>query len=174
MSFTFCFDREDDVYQFAYSFPYTYTKLQNYLENIEQRQLDYVQRRPLVYSVVKISFQFSSFILFLHSKNDDLIFLLLLIHRYQLKANEKKLLFLQLVYIRVKLHHHMFVKVLLILLSVIILQQDYFEIILFFILYLCLIQMEFFLGIKGQFIKKNEFLFEKNQTIYSKMFITWV
>jgi len=82
MSFTFCFDREDDVYQFAYSFPYTYTKLQNYLENIEQRQLDYVQRRPLVYSVVKISFQFFSFILFLHSKNDDLIFLLLLIHRY--------------------------------------------------------------------------------------------
>ena len=55
MSFTFCFDREDDVYQFAYSFPYTYTKLQNYLENIEQRQLDYVQRRPLVFSVVKSS-----------------------------------------------------------------------------------------------------------------------
>ena len=55
MSFTFCFDREDDVYQFAYSFPYTYTKLQNYLENIEQRQLDYVQRRPLVYSVVRYS-----------------------------------------------------------------------------------------------------------------------
>jgi hypothetical protein len=53
MSFTFCFDREDDVYQFAYSFPYTYTKLQNYLDNIEQRQLDYIQRRPLVYSVVK-------------------------------------------------------------------------------------------------------------------------
>ncbi|CAF0742118.1 unnamed protein product [Adineta steineri] len=53
MSFTFCFDREDDVYQFAYSFPYTYTKLQNYLDNIEQRQLDYVQRRPLVYSVQK-------------------------------------------------------------------------------------------------------------------------
>ena len=52
MSFTFCFDREDDVYQFAYSFPYSYTKLQNYLENIEQRQLDYVQRRPLIYSVV--------------------------------------------------------------------------------------------------------------------------
>ena len=54
MSFTFCFDREDDIYQFSYSFPYTYTKLQNYLETIEQRQLDYVQRRPLVHSVVKI------------------------------------------------------------------------------------------------------------------------
>ncbi|CAF4625126.1 unnamed protein product, partial [Rotaria sp. Silwood1] len=53
MSFTFCFDREDDVYQFAYSFPYTYTQLQTYLENIEQRQFDYVQRRPLVYSVQK-------------------------------------------------------------------------------------------------------------------------
>ncbi|CAF1160127.1 unnamed protein product [Rotaria sp. Silwood1] len=53
MSFTFCFDREDDVYQFAYSFPYTYTKLQNYLDSIDQRRLDYVQRRPLVYSVQK-------------------------------------------------------------------------------------------------------------------------
>ena len=56
MSFTFCFDREDDVYQFSYSYPYTYTKLQNYLSNIEQRQLDYVQRRPLVYSVVDFGF----------------------------------------------------------------------------------------------------------------------
>ena len=53
MSFTFCFDREDDVYQFAYSFPYSYTKLQNYLDHIDQRHLHYVQRRPLVYSVVK-------------------------------------------------------------------------------------------------------------------------
>ena len=53
MSFVFCFDREDDIYQFAYSFPYSYTKLQNYLDNIEQRQLDYVQRRPLVFSVVR-------------------------------------------------------------------------------------------------------------------------
>lgn len=55
MSFTFCFDREDDVYQFAYSFPYSYSKLQNYLEHIDQRQLNYVQRRPLVYSVVNFS-----------------------------------------------------------------------------------------------------------------------
>ena len=52
MSFTFCFDREDDVYQFAYSFPYSYTKLQNYLDHLERRQLDYLQRHPLVYSVV--------------------------------------------------------------------------------------------------------------------------
>lgn len=57
MSFTFCFDREDDVYQFAYSFPYTYTKLQNYLDSIEQRRLDYVLRRPLVYSVVNFSYK---------------------------------------------------------------------------------------------------------------------
>jgi hypothetical protein len=77
MSFTFCFDREDDVYQFAYSFPYTYTKLQNYLDNIDQRQLDYVQRRPLVYSVVNLfhnSFCFVFFYFIYHSKNVDLIF----------------------------------------------------------------------------------------------------
>ena len=34
MSFSFCFDREDDVYQFAYCFPYTYTRLQTYLDSI--------------------------------------------------------------------------------------------------------------------------------------------
>lgn len=75
MSFAFCFDREDDVYQFAYSFPYTYTKLQNYLERIEQRQLDYFIRRPLVFSVVKtfrfVSFLQTFFVVNFFSKNVD-------------------------------------------------------------------------------------------------------
>ncbi|XP_018113893.2 cytosolic carboxypeptidase 6 [Xenopus laevis] len=51
MSFAFCFDRDDDVYQFAYCYPYTYTRLQHYLENLDKRNLDYVQRELLGYSV---------------------------------------------------------------------------------------------------------------------------
>ncbi|XP_077133494.1 cytosolic carboxypeptidase 6 isoform X2 [Ranitomeya variabilis] len=51
MSFAFCFDREDDVYQFAYCFPYTYTRLQHYLENLDRMNLDYVQRELLGLSV---------------------------------------------------------------------------------------------------------------------------
>ncbi|XP_073435266.1 cytosolic carboxypeptidase 6 isoform X2 [Dendrobates tinctorius] len=51
MSFAFCFDREDDVYQFAYCFPYTYTRLQHYLENLDRMNLDYVHRELLGLSV---------------------------------------------------------------------------------------------------------------------------
>uniref|UniRef100_A0A8C9RXK5 AGBL carboxypeptidase 4 n=1 Tax=Scleropages formosus TaxID=113540 RepID=A0A8C9RXK5_SCLFO len=52
MSFAFCFDREDDVYQFAYCFPYTYSRLQHYLSSLERRNLDYLQREQLGVSVV--------------------------------------------------------------------------------------------------------------------------
>lgn len=52
MSFAFCFDREDDVYQFAYCYPYTYSRLQHYLEGLERRNLDYLQREQLGLSVV--------------------------------------------------------------------------------------------------------------------------
>ncbi|KAM8930561.1 cytosolic carboxypeptidase 6 [Pelodytes ibericus] len=51
MSFAFCFDREEDVYQFAYCYPYTYTRLQHYLENLDRRGLDYIQRELLGLSV---------------------------------------------------------------------------------------------------------------------------
>ncbi|XP_068095151.1 cytosolic carboxypeptidase 6 isoform X3 [Hyperolius riggenbachi] len=51
MSFTFCFDREDDVYQFAYCYPYTYTRLQHYLDNLDRQKLDYVRRELLGLSV---------------------------------------------------------------------------------------------------------------------------
>ncbi|XP_078574073.1 cytosolic carboxypeptidase 6-like isoform X2 [Branchiostoma floridae x Branchiostoma japonicum] len=51
MSFAFCFDREDDVYQFAYCFPYTYTRLQSYLEAIEKKNLDYFNRELLCLTV---------------------------------------------------------------------------------------------------------------------------
>uniref|UniRef100_A0A3Q1CZI7 AGBL carboxypeptidase 4 n=1 Tax=Amphiprion ocellaris TaxID=80972 RepID=A0A3Q1CZI7_AMPOC len=47
MSFAFCFDREDDVYQFAYCYPYTYSRLQHYLASLERRNLPYLQREQL-------------------------------------------------------------------------------------------------------------------------------
>lgn len=52
MSFAFCFDREDDVYQFAYCYPYTYSRLQHYLASLERRHLPYLQRELLGLSVV--------------------------------------------------------------------------------------------------------------------------
>ncbi|XP_016151530.1 cytosolic carboxypeptidase 6-like [Sinocyclocheilus grahami] len=51
MSFAFCFDREDDVYQFAYCYPYTYSRLQHYLASLERRNLDYLLREQLGLSV---------------------------------------------------------------------------------------------------------------------------
>ena len=55
MSCVFCFDVEDDVYQFAYAFPYSYTKLQNYLQILDNRSLDYYERELLAMSVVSFS-----------------------------------------------------------------------------------------------------------------------
>lgn len=52
MSFAFCFDREDDVYQFSYCYPYSYTRLQNYLDGIEKKEYDYFNRELLCLSVV--------------------------------------------------------------------------------------------------------------------------
>ncbi|KAL8172933.1 UNVERIFIED_CONTAM: Cytosolic carboxypeptidase 6 [Gekko kuhli] len=51
MSFAFCFDREEDVFQFAYCYPYTYTRLQHYLDNLQKRDMDYFCREFLGYSV---------------------------------------------------------------------------------------------------------------------------
>lgn len=52
MSFAFCFDRADDeVYQFAYSFPYTYSRLQSYLDKLEHKNLQHVKREVLALTV---------------------------------------------------------------------------------------------------------------------------
>ncbi|XP_069127054.1 cytosolic carboxypeptidase 6-like [Argopecten irradians] len=51
MSFSFCFDREDDVYQFAYCYPYSYTRLQNYLDNLEKKNMDFFSRELLCLTV---------------------------------------------------------------------------------------------------------------------------
>ena len=51
MSFAFCFDKEEDVYQFAYSYPYTYSHMQKYLTQLQKRNLDYFLREQLCLSV---------------------------------------------------------------------------------------------------------------------------
>lgn len=49
LSFAFIFDREDDIYQFALNYPYSYSRLQAYLSVIEQRFP--LQRDSLINSV---------------------------------------------------------------------------------------------------------------------------
>ncbi|XP_035881952.1 BEN domain-containing protein 5 isoform X8 [Phyllostomus discolor] len=51
MSFAFCFDREEDIYQFAYCYPYTYTRFQHYLDSLQKRNMDYFFREKLGQSV---------------------------------------------------------------------------------------------------------------------------
>ncbi|XP_025110591.1 cytosolic carboxypeptidase 6-like isoform X2 [Pomacea canaliculata] len=51
MSFAFNFDNEDEVYQFAYCFPYSYTRLQNYLDNLEKKNYDFFTRELLCLTV---------------------------------------------------------------------------------------------------------------------------
>ncbi|XP_032450189.1 cytosolic carboxypeptidase 6-like [Lynx canadensis] len=55
MSFAFCFDREEDIYQFAYCYPYTYTRFQHYLDSLQKRNMDYFFREQLGQSVVRPS-----------------------------------------------------------------------------------------------------------------------
>ncbi|KXJ27532.1 Cytosolic carboxypeptidase 6 [Exaiptasia diaphana] len=51
LSFAFAFDNETDVYQFAYCFPYTYSRLQNYLDGLEQKDCDFFTRELLCTTV---------------------------------------------------------------------------------------------------------------------------
>ncbi len=51
MSFAFAFDTEDAVYQFSYCYPYTYNRLQTYLEKIEAKRLDFFKREKLCLTV---------------------------------------------------------------------------------------------------------------------------
>jgi hypothetical protein len=47
LSFLFQFDRPDDEYFFAYSFPYTYTRLQKYLHALEAQNMPHFRRELL-------------------------------------------------------------------------------------------------------------------------------
>ena len=51
MSFAFAFDNKDEVYQFSYCYPYSYSRLQCYLDTIEMKQLDFFKREELCLSV---------------------------------------------------------------------------------------------------------------------------
>ena len=52
MSFAFCFDQERDVYHFAYCYPYTYSRLQNYLDNLEMKAHKFLHRELLASTIV--------------------------------------------------------------------------------------------------------------------------
>lgn len=51
MSFAFSFDKENEVYQFSYCYPYTFSRLLQYLNKIEEKKLDYFKREELCLSV---------------------------------------------------------------------------------------------------------------------------
>ncbi|XP_037091173.1 cytosolic carboxypeptidase 6-like [Pollicipes pollicipes] len=51
LSFAFAFDREEDVYQFSICFPYSYSRLQMYLTEVEGLKLSHVRRELLANTV---------------------------------------------------------------------------------------------------------------------------
>lgn len=51
LSFAFAFDNDTDVYQFAYCFPYTYSRLQNFLDELDGRNLECYKRELLCLTV---------------------------------------------------------------------------------------------------------------------------
>lgn len=54
-SIVFCFDRNDDQYAFAYCYPYSYNRLQKYLEAVERRRLTTFHRQLLHLTLVRLS-----------------------------------------------------------------------------------------------------------------------
>ncbi|XP_043198831.1 cytosolic carboxypeptidase 6-like [Amphibalanus amphitrite] len=53
LSFAFAFDREEDVYQFSGCFPYSFSRLQLYLAELERLQLPWIRRQTLTLTVQK-------------------------------------------------------------------------------------------------------------------------
>uniref|UniRef100_A0A7S1KVG6 Peptidase M14 domain-containing protein n=1 Tax=Percolomonas cosmopolitus TaxID=63605 RepID=A0A7S1KVG6_9EUKA len=53
MSFMFVFDRDDDVYYFAYCFPYTYSDLQKFLLHIRSRELSWYKQELLTRTIMR-------------------------------------------------------------------------------------------------------------------------
>ena len=54
-SIVFCFDRTDDQYAFAYCYPYSYARLQKYLEAVERRRLPTFHRQLLHLTLVRLT-----------------------------------------------------------------------------------------------------------------------
>lgn len=53
LSFAFAFDKEDEIYQFALGFPYSYSRLQSYLQVLEQKYPGNFERFSLGNSIVR-------------------------------------------------------------------------------------------------------------------------
>ncbi|XP_046683364.1 cytosolic carboxypeptidase 6-like [Homalodisca vitripennis] len=51
LTLTFGFDREDDVYHFAFTYPYSYSKCQAHLEILERKKIPHLRRELLSNSV---------------------------------------------------------------------------------------------------------------------------
>ena len=51
-SFNFCFDIETDVYQFALAFPYSYTRLQTFLNDLDSADHPCYRRNCVAYTIV--------------------------------------------------------------------------------------------------------------------------
>ena len=51
LSFPFCFERADEIYYFAYCFPYTYSYLQRFLLALEHKALPWLHRELLCRSI---------------------------------------------------------------------------------------------------------------------------
>ncbi|XP_047468543.1 uncharacterized protein LOC125024822, partial [Penaeus chinensis] len=52
LSFAICFDKELDVYQFALTYPYSYSRLRAFVENLVERNLPYVWRHNMAFTVL--------------------------------------------------------------------------------------------------------------------------
>lgn len=55
LSYAFAFDKEDEVYQFALTFPYSYSKLQAFLNALESKFPDSFERTTLGMTIVSRS-----------------------------------------------------------------------------------------------------------------------
>lgn len=53
MSFAFAFDKEDEVYQFALTYPYSYSRLQSYLNVMQSKYADIFMRESIGVSLVR-------------------------------------------------------------------------------------------------------------------------
>lgn len=61
LSYAFAFDKEDEVYQFALTFPYSYSKLQAFLNALESKFPDSFERTTLGMTIVSRSKCFLGF-----------------------------------------------------------------------------------------------------------------
>ncbi|KAL1130117.1 hypothetical protein AAG570_013056 [Ranatra chinensis] len=53
LSMCFNFDKEEDLYQFAFCYPYSYSRCQAHLDNLERRKLPHFNRQLLAQSIQK-------------------------------------------------------------------------------------------------------------------------